>query len=506
MLARGRARDTPQGRHAVPASEAPVPETEPSHTSTVAPGAVTGILRQLAEAPSRPLPVRLPALPAGVLVAGRFELVREIGRGGFGVVYEARDRELRRPVAFKALQLGSRVVREERLLREAEAAAQLAHPNIVMLHDVGRSEFGPFLVLELLQGQTLASRVRQGPLPLREALRIAVEVSRGLAHAHGRGVVHRDLTPGNVFLCDDGQVKVLDFGMAHGFGHRKLDGGTRPYMAPEQRRGAPEDERTDVFALGVIVHQMLSGELPSPGPPERSDARAARLEVTGQPDVGALLARMLDRDPVERPRDGEEVAAALTALWAGLDPEPAGNMVRLRRRRPVPLRALAATALALLGASGTAWLQGHPGGDPATAGGGVQGFVVATAERQPVPAAAAPRPEPEAIRASRAPLAGPGAPTRRGRVAFCRDSIDAVRTPAEASGDGVLTLEAEPFGEVFLNDQPYGDTPVECRVTAGTYRVRAVHPQRGEREARVQVGPGRRARWMADFLEPLEPR
>ena len=196
---------------------------------------------------------------------GRFELLREVGRGGFGVVYEARDRELGRRVAFKVVRPGSRgALREEQVLREAEAAARLSHPNLVTLHDVGRCEQGPYLVLELLRGETLAERLDQRAAPVR-ARRCGsrVEVARGLAHAHAHGVVHRDLKPANVFLCEDGQVKVLDFGLAHAFGQRRLDGGTPAYMAPEQWRGAPEDERTDVFALGVMLFLAPKGAFPS---------------------------------------------------------------------------------------------------------------------------------------------------------------------------------------------------------------------------------------------------
>src|SRR5512147_1368372 len=136
-------------------------------------GTLTGILQQIAETPEVALGQRWDEkLRPGAVVAGRFELVRELGRGGFGVVYEARDRELGRAVAFKAVRAGDRAaLREERLLREAEAAARLSHPNVVTIHDVGRCEHGPYLVLELLRGQTLQDRLEQGPVALREALR-----------------------------------------------------------------------------------------------------------------------------------------------------------------------------------------------------------------------------------------------------------------------------------------------------------------------------------------------
>ena len=288
---------------------------------------------------------------------GRFELVRVVGRGGFGVVYEARDRELGRAVAFKAVRPGRRVdLRRDGLLREAEATARLSHPNIVTLYDVGQCEHGPYLILELLRGQSLSRRLEQGPLPVPEALRVAAEVARGLAHAHRSGVVHRDLTPGNVFLCDDGQVKVLDLGLAHAFGRRQVDGGTPEYMAPEQRCGAPEDERTDVFALGVIIFELLAGRRPTPeagGTPARP---VPLLEVAGAPALGAFVARMLEHDPVRRPRDAGEVLAALDAFRQELERSPsAGRSAPVVRSR-WPRRRLAALAaggvLALLTAGG----------------------------------------------------------------------------------------------------------------------------------------------------------
>ena len=314
-----------------PQSDAPSPERP-------LPGALSALLEALSASPGGgSASAWETALRPGAVI-GRFELVRELGRGGFGVVYEARDTVLGRSVAFKAVKAGRRSASsEERLLREAEAAARLAHPNIVTLHDVGSTEHGPYLVLELLRGRTLAQRLEQGPLALREALRIAVEVARGLAYAHGQGVIHRDLTPGNVFLCDDGQVKVLDLGMAHAFGRRKLEGGTPSYMAPEQWRGAPEDERTDVFALGVVLYRMLSGELPFEGEGDgREGAKhaAPTVEVPDVPALGDLLARMLSHDPVDRPRDAGEVVDALTTYQQELGRAPStGGVARVRARR-----------------------------------------------------------------------------------------------------------------------------------------------------------------------------
>jgi len=288
---------------------------------------------------------------------GRYDLIREVGRGGFGVVWEARDREMGRRVAVKVIRSRPDGVPEKRLVAEAEVAARLSHPNIVTVLDVGRSEKGAWLVQEFLAGRTLAARIDQGPLPLREALRVGREVARGLAHAHAHGVVHRDLTAQNVFLCDDGQVKLLDLGMAQAFGRRKLGGGTPDYMAPEQVRGAPEDERVDVFALGVLLYQMVTGGFPFPAGPPSADRRAPRLETPELPGLGELVDRALSPEPMDRPRDAGAVLTALEELEATL-PRTAsatgGGGVRVRRRWPRWAATLAVALLAVAAATGGA--------------------------------------------------------------------------------------------------------------------------------------------------------
>ncbi|WP_242342149.1 protein kinase domain-containing protein [Anaeromyxobacter terrae] len=349
---------------------------------------MSALLGELARAPDVELGSAWDHVLRPGAVVGRFELVREIGRGGFGVVYEARDRELGRSVAFKAVRAGERAsLQEERLLREAEAAARLSHPNIVTLFDAGRCEHGPYLVLELLRGETLAARLSGEPLAPRDALRIASEVASALEHAHARGVVHRDLAPGNVFVCDDGRVKVLDFGLSHAFGRRRISGGTPGYMAPEQWRGAPEDERTDVYALGVLLYRMLAGALPFPddedGVATAGPKPAPALRVPGAPAIGALVARMLAKDPVDRPRDGAEVAAALDALRSepGRTPGAAPTPAR-RRRRPARRRWIAAAvallALALVG--GVLALRAREAASPPAAGAGEARVTIAVAD------------------------------------------------------------------------------------------------------------------------------
>lgn len=283
---------------------------------------------------------------------GRFELVRELGRGGFGVVYEAKDLEHGRLVAFKAVLPGRRVDEAfESLQREAEALGRLAHPNIVELLDAGRGPEGPWLSMELLRGQTLSQRLALGPVPVGEAVRVATEVARGLAHAHAHGVVHRDLSPRNVYLCHDGQVKLLDLGLAHVFGRRRVAGGTPNYVAPEQWRDAPEDERTDVFSLGVMLFRMLAGEFPSPAEGGTRDQPVPRVDVAGAPALGPLVARMLARDPVERPRDAGEVLRALEAFRAELDRSPTTLSIAPKVRRPMAPRLRRLLGGALLAAA-----------------------------------------------------------------------------------------------------------------------------------------------------------
>ncbi len=279
-------------------------------------GAVSALLAELARAPpARHTPPAAPPLAPGTRI-GRFEIGRELGRGGFGIVYQARDLELGREVALKLVPCSGPRTADERVIREAEAAASLLHPNVVTLFDVGRCEHGTYLVLELLRGRSVADRLDEGPLPPHQALHVAVQVARGLACAHASGVVHRDLAPSNLFLCEDGSVKILDFGLARAFGCPRPGGGTPSHMAPEQRTGAPEDERTDVYALGLVLHQMITGVLPA----RHRRGRPRIAEVEEIPGLADTVGDMLEHDPVDRPRDGAAVAAALEALEAGRPP------------------------------------------------------------------------------------------------------------------------------------------------------------------------------------------
>jgi len=310
------------------------------------PGGITALMQQIARAPTLEQEAWQDALYPGSVI-GRFELVREIGRGAFGIVFEAEDRQLRRRVAFKAVRPGrnSQVqLRQERLQKEAEAIAQLTHPNIVTLYDAGTSESGPYLVLELLKGQTLHEAMRRGRMELSQALEIAIEIAWALDHAHAAGVVHRDLKPANVFVCSSGAIKVLDFGIASVLGGGDVRAvGTPAYMAPEQWRQGQQDPRTDVFSAAAILCELVTGKLPYRVTRDTSSALepGARpmIEAPGVPeDLKTLLRSALSPDPTLRPKGGGAWLSMLLAIQERLDrpprveapPPPPAN----ERRRP----------------------------------------------------------------------------------------------------------------------------------------------------------------------------
>ena len=351
-------------------------------------GDLSKLLAEIAQVPADDVAAswREPLKPGDIV--GRYQIRREIGRGGFGAVYEAFDPELGRTVALKALKPGrtKHQLSEEWIKKEAEAVAKLDHPAIVTIFDVGTCPAGAYLVMELLRGETLARRIEKGPLPVDEALRVAEQMAEGLAHAHSRGVLHRDLKPANVFVCEDGRVKLLDFGLAHLLGTEGSSGaGTPAYMAPEQAAGAAVDERADVWAAGMVLGEMLTGKrpverTPTPGTGDEKEARTELMweapkaapqspsatpgpRLNGVPrPVARVLAAALSDDPAARPRDGKAWLSELRSA-------------RLLVDRPRRLRRLAliGTAFLLLGlavagfATWRIWERQIPGGRPTVA-------------------------------------------------------------------------------------------------------------------------------------------
>jgi eukaryotic-like serine/threonine-protein kinase len=329
----------------------------------------------------------------GEVVAGRYELEELVGAGGMSSVFKARDTLLERRVALKVLHPHFTDDEQyvERFRREARAVASLSHPNIVTILDRGEDEGRQFLVFELVEGQTLKEVLdEEGRLPVARALEIAIQVARGLGFAHEHGLVHRDVKPQNVILNGDGRAKVTDFGIARSLDVQGVTQsgavlGTSNYIAPEQASGRPVDRTTDVYSLGVVLFELLTGEVPFPGESfvavamqHVSEPPPSVLEV--RPDVPVRVARAVDRalekDPAERFPTMDAFAAELQACLAepgsptAADADADVTLVRPApvarvRRRPLLPVALVVLGLVLLAVAVAALLLHRSSGPSA---------------------------------------------------------------------------------------------------------------------------------------------
>ena len=315
-------------------------------------------------------------------LAGEYSLQREIGRGGMGIVYLARDVQLDRDVAIKVLplHLARTEAWRERFVREARTAAGLSHPNIVPIHRVGEAGGFAFFVMSYIEGETLGERLRtRGPLPPADAARVLREVAWALAYAHGRGIVHRDVKPDNILLeSGTGRALVTDFGIAHGGGHLSAsadDGkvmGTAHFMSPEHAADQPIDGRSDIYALGVVGYLAVSGRLPfeEANVPallvrQATEAAPSVLSVApGTPSaLAAVIQRCIARDPESRFPDGETLAAALAPAPDSRPALPPALRGWLSARNPllVPYMGWSAGLGALTVGNLVALATGNPG-------------------------------------------------------------------------------------------------------------------------------------------------
>ena len=309
---------------------------------------------------------------------GPYDIVGPLGQGGMGEVYRAHDTRLDRSVAIKVLPeaIAADAGRMQRFEQEARSVAALTHPNIVAVYDVGVQEGTPYLVMELLEGETLRDRLNTGALPVRKAVEIGKQIAYGLAAAHERGIVHRDLKPENIFLTKDGHTKLLDFGLAKAqsaaasagaadgatISMRTAPGivmGTAPYMAPEQVRGEVVDYRADIFSFGAVLYEMLSGKHAFSGdttvetmnavlksdPPE-IDLAAAKIS----PGLDRIVRHCLEKNPADRFQSARDLTFALGAL-SGSESAPAlaVGVARPRSRWLWAVAAVALVAAALIG-------------------------------------------------------------------------------------------------------------------------------------------------------------
>ena len=319
------------------------------------------------------------AVSAGTKL-GPYEVLSPLGAGGMGEVYRARDSRLGREVAVKILPAG--YSNDPELLRrfeqEARATAALNDPNILALFDIARQDESPYIVSELLEGETLRDQLRSGVLPVKRVIDYALQILRGLAAAHDRGIVHRDLKPENIFVTLVGQIKILDFGLAkltmpesesidtltaeltaEAATCRGAVLGTMGYMSPEQLRGQPSDARGDLFSFGVVLFEMLSGQRPFRGETTADTISAVlredppELVATGG-DVALILERIvrhcLEKDPAARFQSARDVEFGLESLSISSSPSPSPvTSARSRKTR------LIAAALGLVVAGFATW-------------------------------------------------------------------------------------------------------------------------------------------------------
>ncbi len=319
---------------------------------------------------------------------GPYTVLEPLGAGGMGEVYRALDTRLQRQVAVKVLpsSLAGDAEFLRRFEQEARSIGALSHPNVLAVFDVGSHNGVPYLVTELLEGETLRARLRGGALPPSKALEIGIQITRGLAAAHDRGLIHRDLKPENVFVTNDGQVKLLDFGLAKL--SREAQGeagsselatapaatapgtvmGTMGYMAPEQLRGQPVDQRADIFAFGAVLYEMLTGRRAFVGDTAADTITAILREDPPElsalcrnlpPGLERIVRRCLEKQPEERFQSARDVGFALEGL--AMPTGPSGARVAPRLGVPSPWLAVGAAAVALAAAAFLGYRAGAAG-------------------------------------------------------------------------------------------------------------------------------------------------
>jgi TolB-like protein len=283
-------------------------------------------------------------LKAGSLVAGKYQIVEEIGRGGMGVVYKAEDIKLKRCVAVKFLppHLMDSPELKQRFLIEAQAAAALSHPNICVIHEVGESEERPYIAMEYVEGETLRDKIKKGPLKVEEALDLAIQIAAGLGESHRKGIIHRDIKSANIMVTEKGQAKVMDFGLAKLRGGSSLTRsqttlGTVAYMSPEQARGNELDGRTDIWSLGVILYEMLAGKLPFRGDHDQTviysilhqePESLMKARPGTAPELEHIVGQALAKKQADRYQTMEEFREDLAAVAEGFRPLKAKRRVR----------------------------------------------------------------------------------------------------------------------------------------------------------------------------------
>ena len=413
---------------------------------------------------------------------GRYRIVKELGKGTMGVVYQAHDPQIDREVALKILR-PDRVVSEafvSRFVKEARAIGRLSHPHIVTIYDVGEDHGTIYIAMEFLKGQSFDRVIRSGRLSVQQSVDIARQVAEALDYAHRKGIVHRDIKPPNIILSEDNQVKLTDFGIARiedaSAGQQTQAGeilGTPVYMSPEQVLGKTVDGRSDLFSLGVILYEMIAARRPfngnniaaifhsitheSPEPPATTDPFITK-------ELSQLIMKSLAKAPEDRFQSGHEMGQALAALQAQESSALQTSTSSASRPRPVALLAAIGLVLALIVGGGYYYISRHS---------------ASSADQTN-----------EAVRTGLAPLQS--SPDQKNPGIPIRSPADQVESAAGSQNrtkeTAVLQISSEPLGaQVYVDNKFEGKTPLNLNLPLGKHELRLNLPEHLEWEAQVDL-------------------